>query len=471
MATTTSLQPIRPVRPMLQNRSSRASVNRFGAILPAVALLYSALMPSEARIVLADQVLYPPRIVSLLILLPIFWQLMKGDVKLGIWDVLVSFSAFWMVLSFIIVYGPEDGLLRGGALAFDVIVPYFAGRICIRDANDLRRFLVLAAPGLAIAGLTLLVEVLLGKAVVRPAVASIFGALPIYENGVEVGLRGAIIEARLGILRASGPFSHPILAGLFLASFLPLYLASSIRSWPRYFGIAASILAFLSVSSSAVLALVMGGAFYLMDFVQRSVRFLNWRLIILVVGSTLLTLELASKNGAIAILGRYTFNSQTALYRRLIWEFGTQSVLNNPWFGIGFKSYERPVWMVKSSVDNNWLLIAIRFGFLPALTLFVVFVAGTVLLAVSANKRSEVDRRLYVGLAISVFTFGILAFSVAMFSGTQAWFFMLMAVAISLGTARPAPGRYGPPIAGPRWTHPSMGVPRPRQQVLQNLKK
>jgi O-antigen ligase len=471
MATTTSLEPRRPVGPTLQDRPPRAHASRLGAILPAVLLFYSALMPSEVRVALADQVLYPPRIASLLILMPILWRLLRGEVRLGIWDLLVCFSAFWMVLSFIIVYGPEGGLLRGGALAFDVIVPYLAGRVCFRDADDLRRFLVVVAPGLAIAGLSMLVEVLLSRPVIRPAVAAIFGALPVYENGVEVGVRGSVVEARLGILRASGPFSHPILAGLFLASFLPLYLASGIRSWPKSLGLVASALGFFSVSSAAVLALMMGAGFYLLDLAQRSIQFLSWRLMIATIGVTILILELASKNGVIAIMGRYTFSNQTTLYRRLIWEFGTQSVANNPWFGIGFKSYERPVWMVKSSVDNNWLLMAIRFGVLPALALFVVFVAGTVLLAVAANKRSEIDRRMYVGLAISVFTVGILAFTVAMFSGTQAWFFMLMAIAISLGTAQPWQGRNASQFVGPRFYRPAGGMRTPRGQVVQNFKR
>ncbi|NJO13930.1 MAG: hypothetical protein HC870_01630, partial [Rhizobiales bacterium] len=172
-------------------------------------------MPSEARIELADQILYPPRLASLLVMLPVLWRLARAEIRLGFWDFLVFLSAFWMVLSFLIVYGPDEGLVRGGALAFDVIVPYLTGRVCFRDANDLRRFLVVAAPGLALAGASMLIEVLLGRPVVRPAAADIFGPLPIYENGVAVGLRGSAIEARLGILRASGPFSHPILAGLF----------------------------------------------------------------------------------------------------------------------------------------------------------------------------------------------------------------------------------------------------------------
>lgn len=446
----------------------RARVNGFALILPAVVLFYSALMPSEARVELADQVLYPPRIASLIVLPSILWRLVRHDAKLGIWDFLVFLSAFWMILSFLIVYGPEEGILRGGALAFDVVVPYLTGRVCFRDANDLRRFLVVAAPGLAMAGLSMLIEVVIGRPVVRPAAAAIFGALPAYENGVAVGLRGSVIEARLGILRASGPFSHPILAGLFLASFLPLYLASGIRSWPKPVGLLASVLAFFSVSSAAVLALLMGMGLYLMDQVQRYVRFLNWRLIIFVFGGALLTLELVSTNGVIPILTRYTFNAQTARFRRLIWEYGTQSVANHPWFGIGFHSYERPVWMVTSSVDNHWLLMAIRFGVFPAVALFVVFVAATVLLGLTSGRRSEIDRRMYVGLAISVFTVGMLAFSVAMFSGMHAWFFMLMAVAISLGTARAGQVRHAPQAFGPRFRYPPIGVTAPGVQVAQH---
>ncbi len=432
---TTRIQPLPRLRPVQQTLVQPGSrLTGLALIMPALVLFYAALMPSEFRLVIADQTFYPPRLASILVLPAIIWRLAAREVRLTIWDGFVFFASLWMMVSFMVVYGPESGLLRGAALGYDVAMPYLIGRLSFRDATDLRRFLVYAAPGLFVAGGTLLLEVIAGQPLVRPAAAAIFGPLPFYENGVAVGSRGIVMEARLGILRATGPFSHPILAGVFLASFLPLYFASSLRKWPGYSGVIASIFGIFSVSSTAILAFLIGLALLFVDWFQRIIEFLSWKIFIAVIGTAVLAVQLASQNGIVPIITRYTFNSQSARYRRFIWEFGSESVANHPWFGIGFKAYARPDWMNSPSVDNHWLLLAIRFGVIPSYSLFIVTLAGIVLLSIAAAKKPELDRRMFVGLAISLFTVGLLGFSVALFSGLQAWFYMMMAIAISLGT-------------------------------------
>lgn len=423
--------------------------------MPAVVLFYAALMPSEMRIEIAGQVLYPPRIAAIALFPAILWRFAARQFQFNLWDGLVFLAAFWMTISFMVVYGPGGGFLRGGALAFDVALPYLIGRMCFREANDLRRFLIYAAPGLFLAGGSMLLEVLFAQPIVRPAAAAIFGDLPFYENGVAVGSRVVMIEQRLGILRASGPFSHPILAGVFLASFLPLFMMSGIRGWPKKSGNLAAIFAVFSVSSTAFLALLLGLLGVMMDWAQRTINFIQWKMLIFVIGGMMLVVELISQNGLVAIITRYTLNGGSAQYRRFIWQFGTQSVAEHPWFGIGFNDYQRPDWMLSPSVDNHWLLLAMRFGAFPAFALFGVMVAGVVLLSLSSLKRNEADRRQFVGLAVALFMVGILGFSVAFFSGLQAWFYLLMAMAISLGTSnvgvaqrRPFPGGM-PRQAGP----------------------
>ncbi|MHA7820217.1 MAG: O-antigen ligase family protein [Erythrobacter sp.] len=448
MATSTIRQPPRIVRGPVPAARAKSGLTGFALIMPAVILFYAALMPSEVRFEISGQVFYPPRIAAIALFPAIIWRLVGRQLEFTIWDGLVFLSAFWMILSFMVIYGPEVGVLRGGALGFDVAVPYLIGRLCFREANDLRRFLIYASPGLLLAGSSMLLEVVFAQPIVRPAAAAIFGQLPFYENGVAVGSRGVMIEERLGMLRASGPFSHPILAGVFLASFLPLFFLSGIRGWPKKSGTLAAVFAIFSVSSTAFLALLMGVVMVVMDWVQRAINFVQWKMMIIVIGGAMLAIEIVSKNGIIPIITRYTLNGGSAQYRRFIWEFGTQSVAAHPWFGIGFNDYERPDWMLSPSVDNHWLLVAMRFGAFPAFALFGVMIAGVVLLSVSSTKRNEIDRRMYVGLAIALFTVGILGFSVALFSGLQSWFYLLMAIAISLGTSqvgmaprRPAPGR------------------------------
>ncbi|WKL39822.1 O-antigen ligase family protein (plasmid) [Sinorhizobium meliloti] len=69
-------------------------------------------------------------------------------------------------------------------------------------------------------------------------------------------------------------------------------------------------------------------------------------------------------------ISHFTFDAQTGWYRLAIWEFGSASVLNHPILGIGLTEYARPSWMGSASVDNFWLLIAIRHG-IPAVVLML----------------------------------------------------------------------------------------------------
>ena len=56
-----------------------------------------------------------------------------------------------------------------------------------------------------------------------------------------------------------------------------------------------------------------------------------------------------------------TFSAQTAYTRLYIFEWGMVNVWANPIFGLGFNDWVRPPFM-GSSVDNFWLLTAMRYG-------------------------------------------------------------------------------------------------------------
>lgn len=404
-------------------------------VLPAALLVYAALLPFELRLTIADQTLYPPRIMAIIVLPWLCLRLPKARGQFVVWDWLLALSALWMIVAFMMNYGPLSGAVRGGILAFDIAVPYLAARIAINDSNDLRRLLVLIAPGLLLAGLSMVAEVIAARSLVKPFFASLFGPLPLYQGGDAVGIASsASFERRLGILRAAGPFSHPILAGVFLASFLPLYLYSSLRHWPIFGGIGASILAVFSASSAPILLLLINATLLAVDWLQRFVTFVSWKVILPTLGVFVLLLHLGSQNGLINVIIRLTLNPQTGYFRQLIWQYGTLSVDKHPFFGIGYEGFERPSWMPES-VDNHWLLLAIRFGALPAFTIGFIAIAVVCILCLNSNRGSEIERRLRVSLAASLFSLCLMGFSVAFFGGMQTWFYMLIAIAVSIAIA------------------------------------
>lgn len=403
-----------------------------GRVLPIVVLFYAVLVPTEIRIELAGQFLYPTRLVEFCLLPWIFWQFAKRQFKPVIWDVLFVIGCLWMLVAFVAIYGAQIGLLSGGALVVDTLLPYIIGRLAIRNSTDIRRFLVLIAPGLLLAGLSLLVEVMVARPLIRPWAASVFGALPQYEGGIAVGARGFVTEQRLGLLRATGPFAHPILAGICVSGFLALFLYSGLRRWPFFVGVGASLLGVFSLSSAAFLGIALSLGLLITDQIQRMLAFISWRIILPAAGGLLFILHMLTENGLIAYVGRFTLNPASAGYRRLIMHFGSESVMNNPIFGIGFRDYERPVWMVKASVDNQWLLLAIRFGILPALMQIAVIVAAILLLSVNSSHLNETERRLRVGMAVALAVFALLGFTVSFYGGVEAWFYMFLAMGISL---------------------------------------
>lgn len=399
-------------------------------IMPALLLVYAAILPTEIRFNVLDQNIYLPRLVGFFMLPVVFFRVVRGSFTPHFCDVAVLAAAFWMITAFIVYYGPSEGLLRGAALALDTAIPYFIARTSFHSLSDIRRLLVLVAPVLFLAGLTMLIEIFADRHIVKSAFESIFGERAAYEGGLEVARVDRMGDRRLGVLRAKGPFPHPILAGLFIISFLPLYLNSGLRKWPFWVGTAAALFSIFSVSSAAFIGIFLNVGLLIVDRLHKTTTFVSWKAVIPASIGLLVAANMATTQGIIPFLTQFTLSPQTAYFRRLTWDYGMASVLENPWFGIGFQEIERLSWMPET-VDNHWLLIAIRYGVFPALVLILVALYGVYALARASGRHTEMDRNLIVGMAISLFTFTLLGFSVAFFGGSKAWFYMMVGMAIT----------------------------------------
>lgn len=424
-----------PLSPAFATRR-KTRANDVLLLLPAILLLYSTLLPQEVRLTLAGQVIYPYRAVAFLLLPWLLGRIATGRFPFRLADLWMFAGVTWMVVSFCVFYGISDGIRRGGALAFDTIAPYLIARTCVRNFQDVRRLLIIAAPGLMLAGLSMMVESVSHRQLVRPFAAAIFGPLAYYENGQAVSTAREFNVVRLGLLRAHGPFSHPILAGLFLASFLPMYLNSSIRKWPFVVGISASLFAIFSVSSAAFLSIIISGILLGYDRLQVYLNGVGWRFFVFALFTFLLVIELASQNGVMPIIIRYTLDPQTGYYRQLIWEYGMRSIANYPWFGIGFTDYERLPWMI-TSIDNHWLLLGVRHGYIAPICVFTSCILGILGLARTSIGLGKTDSGLAKAIIFALTGLIISAFTTSFFGGLHTWFFMIVGIALSLGD-RPA---------------------------------
>lgn len=413
-------------------------VAAYRQILPALLLFYSMVVPMEVRFSIAEQAFYPPRIAALLLLPWLMNKLASGGLKFKPIDSLMLFGVAWMMLSFMLYYDAATGFIRSAPLAFDVIIPYLVARIVLRNLTDLRRFLILITPGIAFAGGTMALESVTHTAFVKPFAASVFGRLSNYENGVAVGAAEFFQRTRLGLLRASGPFSHPILGGIFLASFIPLYLRSGIKGAPRWWALAGTVCSFFSLSSGAFLVIILGVGIVVLDILQRLMKSLDWRHLTAGIISVLIGVQMFSQNGVVPILIRYTLDPATGYYRQLIWEYGSASVVKHPWIGIGYTDFERAAFM-GTSVDHHWLLLALRHGLPAVVAIGAVCIWSQLSLMRTASRKTGIDRSIIVALAAAGVAMIIAGFTVTYFGSALTLFYFVIGLCVNIGLNERAP--------------------------------
>lgn len=246
---------------------------------------------------------------------------------------------------------------------------------------------------------------------------------------------------RLGLHRVYGNLEHSILFGIFwglgLIHFLGVYRSKTVRT-----GMIAACLMMvgLSVSSGAYLVVMIQVVLLAWWVAVRG----RWALLIGLAAIFYGAVELLSDRPALlAIASRLAFSEATAYWRLYIFEYGVQNVLANPVFGLGLRDWARPDWL-SASIDNQWLLTAMRGG-LPALLLHLAAIAVMIrILTRRRDLRPEVVRYRrnflisFVGLMLALGT-------VAVWSGTQAFIWVLLAMGTGLAQS-PATATSG---AGP----------------------
>ncbi len=426
----------------------------FSSDLPiylAVLLGYILLLPPQLNTSVLGAVLPPYRFFLIPATLFVLASSLGGRFRFTWPDLFVAGAAAWTTLALFMTSDQTDAITSSVAQVTDTALAYFFARAAFRTLRDVRIFLLLMLPGLAVMGGILVLESITHNHILQPFFAQFTG-----------GGGNLKFDERMGLMRARGPFPHPILAGIFFASFLPLYWLSGLRFWPFIIGIGAAVSSFFTVSSAALLALVVGTALVVYNWLSERIANLSWRMFFIVGGLAAFVLEFGTKAGAFSILMRFaSLNSSSAYNRVLIWRYGTQNVESNPWFGIGYAEWERPSWM-KGSIDHYWLLQAIQFGIIPPLLIALTCAIAIYKLAQRSATSNLIDARFERGIAIAmaVFAFGVV--SVAIWLSAQAWFFMLLGITVSLGYAN----RRVPLPRSPMALDPRNIVNVPGQQTL-----
>ena len=329
----------------------------------------------------------PYRALLVVTLIPFVAKLFSGKVgRVTSTDWLMIIFVVWTIFVYFYHHGAGKipyALVTGAEL----LGGYLAGRVLIRSASDFRRFVRY----FMIALLVMFPLAVFELNTFRMPLAELFGKF--------TTVIPKVMDPRFGLSRVQVSFPHAIHFGFFCSSMLAniyyLHKGRVLRMLPLMALLLS--MAFMSLSSAAFLSILL----QVLIIAWGAITGARWRLLVILTAIVYVALEILSNRGPIIILiETMTLNPQTAWWRVHIWNFGTQSVMNHPLFGIGLYDWVRPVWLA-GTVDNYWLVIAMRFGF-PGIILLLWAMGAHIYRVLRVKIPNDELRALRLGYAVSL---------------------------------------------------------------------
>ncbi|PTM97184.1 O-antigen ligase family protein [Mycoplana dimorpha] len=357
------------------------------------------------------------RIVLLLMLLPCLFAWVRGKAgPIRFADVTVILFSLWSSLSLAIVGGPFAMIEAIGMLNIETLGAYFLARCYIRTADDFHAMVRFVCKLIIILLPFAIYESLTSHKPLLTTLALVFPTVDI-----------TTMEPRMGLWRVQGPFNHSILYGTFCGSLVVLaYAVLGYGKGGRALWLPAvmSLSAFLSLSSAPIAGLLLQWGLVGWQRALRAFRY-RWALLFGILFMGYLAVEIGSNQTAVQFyISRFTFDPQTGWMRLAIWDSGTASVANHPVFGIGLGTWVRPWWMPES-VDNFWLLIAMRHG-IPAIILLLACYGSLLFGAAFKKGLDEREAAYRSGYVICMTVFLIVGSTVHFWAAVYVWFLFLM---------------------------------------------
>jgi hypothetical protein len=327
--------------------------------LPGLAVLFLLSLLPQISFKIGPLLMKPYRVVLLILFLPLLVRLCSGAAgRMLAIDWLVVGAALWAALTLVANHPIGETVEPIGIVLIELLGAYLIARVCIRSAEDFRRMVKV----LFYIILFLLPFAMIESVSRRPILLQLLGQdFAIVDIGLRYGLR-----------RAQAVFAHPIHYGVFVSAGLGLvWYALRPDAGLMARAVCAFVIAlstFFSLSAGGLLAFIMQCGLIAYEMVTapnpRRWRLFAWSC---VAGYVVLDL-ITTKTPFHTFVNYATFSQGSAYSRILIWQYGTDNVLANPVFGLGFNDWERPGWLT-GSVDNFWLLLTMMYG-LPFIAMF-----------------------------------------------------------------------------------------------------
>ena len=305
----------------------------------------------------------PYRLLLLIMFVPMLLTVLSGKVgRVRAIDVCFILLGVWIAIAMSVNHGSTQ-IAFTGITVVELVGGYLVGRCFIRNSTDYRLFFRYFFYCLVFMFPFVILEQITQKPLLNQLLGTVLRTHADYSG-----------EQRLGLNRVQGFFEHPILYGMFcslgIANFY--FLTSGLVKRLAMTGFATFMTA-MAVSTAPLLSIVLQFGLIAWDKVTKG----KWLLLTGLASAAYVLIDLLSNRTPFHVLVTYGTLKQGSAYNRLlIWEYGTQNVAEHPFFGLGMADWERPFWMV-ASVDNFWLLTAMRYG-LPAFGLMAVGLAAMI---------------------------------------------------------------------------------------------
>lgn len=299
------------------------------------------------------------RTVLLVVTIPIAIRLLGG--KLGrvlLTDVLLLAHVMWNILA-LFMNSPSQAISFGGSVMLEMYGSYLLARNYIRTPEQF----YLVCRGLMLALMFTIPFAIYETQTGQALIPTMIGKLPGIQSWGDY--YNFLSGRRLGLERSQVIFSHPIHYGLFCASLFSLILIGLkdlISPFRRYlFALLACVGVVASVSSGAILPVALQIGLIIWAWLFRRVGS-RWLILCGFFAVCYVVVDLLSNRSPLTVFLSYaTLSGLTAYTRIHIFDWGMYNVWANPLFGIGMNDWVRPAWLTWS-VDNFWLLIALRYG-------------------------------------------------------------------------------------------------------------
>ena len=328
------------------------------------------------------------RAISLILLIRVLVFRELRDIKFNKVDAAVVGLLLMVVLCTLVRAGVNPALSASGKI-IEPFSLYFVGRALVRTLDDVRYMLL----GVSIIGIPVAIAFTVEQ-FTRYNFFSLFGGIP------------EMTVIRNGKLRSQGSFVHPITAGVFWASFAPMFISQILAKQKKFLFVMIGWVGFMvcvicalmtnsSTSIAGLLIGVVGWCFYRFRF---NLRMLFWICIILG-----LMVHFASTRGLHGVIfTRISFVSGSTGYHRYMLFDGLIDNVQK-WFFMGTNS--RMFNRAFIDICNHYVLVALDGG-IVALTLQLAIIVMAFKAVGRALKKATInsDRFLIYGIGVSFFT-------------------------------------------------------------------